>query len=108
MFDSASAVVNGKTTNLPNNTAIADTAATLALVSDQLCQAIYDAIPGSRCDSQSQGYTFPANSTTDKLPKVTIAVGDSQFRIPKGGPWIRRRGERDGIRRRAISRRPRF
>ncbi|RAL66054.1 hypothetical protein DID88_005715 [Monilinia fructigena] len=59
MFDSASATVNGKTIAQSGNKAIADTGTTLALVSDETCQAIYDAIPGSTYDNEQQGYTFP-------------------------------------------------
>lgn len=83
MFASTAAVVNGKTINLPNNTAIADTGTTLALVSDQFCEALYNAIPGARYDGQSQGYVFPADTAAEKLPKVTIAVGENQFTIQK-------------------------
>ena len=83
MFSSTSATVNGETINLSGNNAIADTGTTLALVSDQVCKAIYDAIPGSTYDSQQQGYTFPTNTTADQLPVVTFAVGDNQFAVQK-------------------------
>lgn len=53
-FESASASVNGQTVNQSGNTAIADTGTTLALVSDQLCRAIYGAIPGAKLDNQVQ------------------------------------------------------
>ncbi|KAA8569212.1 hypothetical protein MFRU_004g00610 [Monilinia fructicola] len=83
MFDSASATVNGKTIAQSGNKAIADTGTTLALVSDETCQAIYDAIPGSTYDNEQQGYTFPSSTTADQLPVVTFAVGGKQFAVQK-------------------------
>ena len=83
MFDSASTVVNGQSVAQSGNRAIADTGTTLAMVSDTVCQAIYDAIPGATYDSQQQGYIFPASTTADQLPTVTIAVGENHFTIQK-------------------------
>ncbi|CAD6444376.1 2c0cb8fd-29d5-460d-9789-5af2ab26cb71 [Sclerotinia trifoliorum] len=83
MFDSTSATVNGKTITQSSNQAIADTGTTLALVSDETCQAIYNAIPGSTYDSTQQGYTFPSNTSADDLPVVTFAVGGKQFAVQK-------------------------
>ncbi|KAB8294896.1 hypothetical protein EYC80_006855 [Monilinia laxa] len=83
MFDSVSATVNGKSIAQSGNKAIADTGTTLALVSDETCQAIYDAIPGSTYDNEQQGYTFPSNTTADQLPVVTFAVGGKQFAVQK-------------------------
>ncbi|RDL37557.1 Aspartic proteinase [Venustampulla echinocandica] len=82
-FASESAVVNGQTIKLSGNTAIADTGTTLALVSDEFCDAIYKAIPGAKYDNNQQGYVFPTNTTADKLPVITVAVGDKQFVIQK-------------------------
>jgi Eukaryotic aspartyl protease len=82
-FASISASVNGKTINRSGNTAIADTGTTLALVDDATCKAIYDAIPGSKYDSNQQGYVFPTNTAADQLPIVTFAVGDKQFTVQK-------------------------
>ncbi|KAL3424299.1 eukaryotic aspartyl protease [Phlyctema vagabunda] len=83
MFDSTSATVNGKTVAQSGNTAIADTGTTLALVSDETCEAIYAAIPGSKYDQTQQGYVFPTDTTEDKLPVVTFAVGEKQFAVAK-------------------------
>ncbi len=83
MFSSTTTEVNGTPITQSGNTAIADTGTTLALVSDQVCQAIYAAIPGSTYDSTQQGYIYPANTTVDKLPVVTFAVGDKQFAVQK-------------------------
>ncbi|KAL2009891.1 hypothetical protein VTN00DRAFT_5698 [Thermoascus crustaceus] len=83
MFESASATVNGKTITRSGNRAIADTGTTLALVDDDTCQAIYDAIPGATYDSQVQGYIYPTNTTAENLPKVTFAVGEKQFTVQK-------------------------
>lgn len=83
MFESASATVNGKTITRSGNRAIADTGTTLALVDDDTCQAIYDAIPGATYDSQVQGYIYPTNTTAENLPTVTFAVGEKQFTVQK-------------------------
>lgn len=83
MFDSTSATVNGKTINQSGNQAIADTGTTLALVSDETCEAIYNAIPNSTYDEQQQGYVFPSNTSADDLPVVTFAVGGKQFAVQK-------------------------
>ncbi|KAL4971469.1 putative aspartic endopeptidase [Aspergillus desertorum] len=83
LFDSASATVNGKTIARSGNKAIADTGTTLALVDDETCKAIYDAIPGAQYDEDSQGYIYPSNTTEDKLPVVSFAVGDKQFIVQK-------------------------
>ncbi|KAJ5779620.1 hypothetical protein N7457_007340 [Penicillium paradoxum] len=84
MFDSICATVNGKTISRTGNKAIADTGTTLALVDDETCQAIYDAIPGAEYDHDSQGWIYPSNTPTDKLPVVSFAVGDKQFAVQKG------------------------
>lgn len=83
MFDSTSAVVNGKTITRSGNTAIADTGTTLALVDDETVKAIYDAIPNSKYDSTQQGYVFPTDTSTDQLPTITFAVGDTQIAVQK-------------------------
>lgn len=83
MFASTSATVNGTTVDQSGNTAIADTGTTLALVADATCEAIYQAIPGAKYDSNQQGWVFPSKTTTDQLPVVTFAVGDTQFAVQK-------------------------
>ena len=83
-FASASATVAGRTIKRNNNnTAIADTGTTLALVDDFMCQKIYAAIPGARYDPAQQGYVFPTNTPADKLPVVSFAVGTQQFNVNK-------------------------
>lgn len=82
-FASASATVAGKTIKRTNNTAIADTGTTLALVDDFMCQKVYAAIPGAKYDPTQQGYVFPTNTPTDKLPIVSFAVGTQQFNVNK-------------------------
>lgn len=49
MFDSATSTVAGKQISQSGNKAIADTGTTLALVSDEVCEALYKAIPGVCC-----------------------------------------------------------
>lgn len=83
MFDSGSAMVNDKPVLRSGNKAIADTGTTLALVDDETCKAIYDAIEGSYYDNESQGYIFPSNIPADKLPTITFAVGNKHFVVQK-------------------------
>lgn len=83
MFDSSTYSINGQSFPQPGNTAIADTGTTLMLCSDTFVDAVYNAIPGATYDSQNQGYIFPANTTADQLPVVTVAVGDNQYTIQK-------------------------
>ena len=82
-FSSTTASVGGKKITRASNTAIADTGTTLALVDDSLCQAIYDAIPGSQYDEQNQGYVFPSNTGVDKLPVVSFDVDGKEFAVQK-------------------------
>lgn len=83
LFDSASATVNGKSITRSGNKAIADTGTTLALVDDETCQAIYDAIEGAVYDQDSQGYIYPSDTPADGLPVVSFAVGDKHFVVQK-------------------------
>ncbi|KAI9727796.1 MAG: hypothetical protein M1834_007943 [Cirrosporium novae-zelandiae] len=83
MINSTSAVVNGTTTTRSGNTAIMDTGTTLCLVSDELCEAIYKAIPNGKYDESSQGWVYPTDTKVADLPVVTVAIGDKQFTIQK-------------------------
>ncbi len=83
MFDSTSAEVNGKAIQLSGNKAIADTGTTLLLTSDEVCRAIYGAIPGAKEDSTQQGWVFPANTAENDLPTVTFMVGNTRIAIEK-------------------------
>src|ERR1700733_4283423 len=83
MFDSSTYSINGQSFPQSGNKAIADTGTTLMLCSDTFVDAVYQAIPGATYDSQNQGYIFPANTTADQLPVVTVAVGDNQYTIQK-------------------------
>lgn len=82
-FPSTSAVINGETISQSGNTAIADTGTTLALVSDQVCDALYKQIKGASYNSQYQGYIVPRTVTADDLPDFSVAIGDKQFVIQK-------------------------
>ncbi|KAJ9141620.1 Eukaryotic aspartyl protease [Coniochaeta hoffmannii] len=80
---STSAIVNGQTINQADNTAIVDTGTTLALVSDQVCDALYKAIKGATYSSQYQGYIVPNTVKAEDLPDFSVAIGDKQFVIQK-------------------------
>ena len=79
-FDSESASVNGQTIDRSGNKAIADTGTTLCLVSDEVCEAVYQALGGQQ-SSQQQGYVFPTPDSSTTLPQVSFAVGGQQFII---------------------------
>ncbi|KAL0942400.1 aspartic endopeptidase [Colletotrichum truncatum] len=83
MFTSESAKVNGKALDRSGNKAIADTGTTLALLSDEVCEALYAAIPGSKYDDTNQGYVFPTSTKVDDLPEFKVAVGGKEFTIQK-------------------------
>lgn len=83
MVDSASARVNGNPILRRGNKAIIDTGTSLALVDDSTCEAIYGAIEGACYDEELQGYIYPSNTPADKLPVVSLAVGDQRFVIQK-------------------------
>ncbi|KAI1876218.1 uncharacterized protein JN550_001714 [Neoarthrinium moseri] len=82
-FPSASYSVNGKSTEVNGNTAIADTGTTLALVSDDVCKALYGSIEGAKYDSANQGWVFPTTVKASDLPDFSVAVGDKEFVIQK-------------------------
>ncbi|KAI0134504.1 aspartic endopeptidase [Xylariales sp. AK1849] len=83
MFASASYSINGKSSTQSGNTAIADTGTTLALVSDDVCKALYAQIKGATYDSNQQGWVFPDSITAADLPEFKVAVGDTEFVIQK-------------------------
>lgn len=82
-FQSSTASVGDRQVALFDNTAVADTGSSLALIDDSICAVIYDAIPGARYNSDVQGYVFPTNTTLDQLPVVKFAVGDQEFAVQK-------------------------
>jgi hypothetical protein len=83
MFPSTSATVNGKTITQSSNTAIADTGTTLALLSDEVCEAVYGQIKGASYNDQYQGWIVPTSVTAADLPDFSVAVGDTEFVIQK-------------------------
>ncbi|KAI0002755.1 aspartic endopeptidase [Xylariaceae sp. FL0662B] len=83
MFSSESASVNGESIDLSGNTAIADTGTTLALMSDQVVEKIYDQIPGATYDYLNQGYIFPIDTKASNIPEIKVAVGDNEYLIQK-------------------------
>ena len=82
MFDSPTATVDGETMSLAGNQAIADTGTTLIMASDNFCEAVYSKVPGAVLDQQQGGWIFPSGPI-DRLPKVTVAVGEKEFEIEK-------------------------
>ncbi|KAI1497105.1 aspartic endopeptidase [Biscogniauxia marginata] len=93
-FPSASASINGQAVaataaesagsgSSSDNTAIADTGTTLALLSDTVVDALYKAIPGAKYDYSNQGYIFPVSTAAADLPEFRVAVGDKEFLIQK-------------------------
>ncbi|KAB8236144.1 hypothetical protein ETB97_002807 [Aspergillus alliaceus] len=83
MFDSASATIAGEARTRSKNKAVVDTDAALTLLDDQTCQAIYDSIPGTLYDRESQGFLIPTGIDAEKLPAIQLAVGEKSFAILK-------------------------
>jgi len=82
-FSAPSAVINGNTLGLGNNTAIADTGTTLMMVSDQVCEELYGAIEGAYYSKSEMGWVFPRNVPTKTLPDFAVAVGTQTITIEK-------------------------
>jgi hypothetical protein len=82
-IQSTSATINGQSITRSGNTSIMDTGTTLCLVDDSLVDAVYQAIPGSQYDQNSQGYVFPSNTSADDLPDVQLAIGDAMVVFQK-------------------------
>ncbi|KAK1760581.1 aspartic peptidase domain-containing protein [Echria macrotheca] len=83
MFPSESATIAGRKITLSGNKAIADTGTTLALVSDEVCDALYKQIKGATYSDKDQGYLIPKSISADDLPEFSIAVGGTEFTIQK-------------------------
>ncbi|KAF3760562.1 aspartyl proteinase [Cryphonectria parasitica EP155] len=83
MFDSTTYTIAGTQGTQASNQAICDTGTTLCLLADEVVEALYDAIPGSKYDETQQGYLFPTSVTADQLPDFSVAVGDQEFTIQK-------------------------
>lgn len=82
-YQSTTATIGDRQVVRFDNTAVADTGTTLALIDDSICAAIYDQIPGSRYEPLVQGYIFPTNTTLARLPIVKFAFGGREFAIQK-------------------------
>ncbi|KAI4638173.1 hypothetical protein J4E93_010329 [Alternaria ventricosa] len=80
---STSATINGQTVDRSGNTSIMDTGTTLCLVSDDLVDAVYKAIPGAKYDQSNQGYVFPTSTSADDLPDIKLAIGDAMVTFQK-------------------------
>ena len=82
-IQSTSATINGQTVDRSANTSIMDTGTTLCLVSDDLVDAVYKAIPGAKYDQSNQGYVFPTSTSADDLPEIKLAIGDAMVTFQK-------------------------
>ncbi|KAK3377904.1 aspartyl proteinase [Podospora didyma] len=83
MFPSESVTINGSKLALSGNKAIADTGTTLALVSDEVCDALYKQIKGASYSEKYQGYIIPSTVTPEDLPDISVAIGGKEFLIQK-------------------------
>lgn len=82
-FQSTTATITDREVERFDNTAVADTGSSLALIEDAICDVIYSTIPGAYYDTNAAGYVFPSNTSVDALPTVSVAVGDREFAIRK-------------------------
>ncbi|EWZ79035.1 hypothetical protein FOWG_16808 [Fusarium oxysporum f. sp. lycopersici MN25] len=78
---STSISVNGSIIKLSGNEAVADTRTTLIFVPDEVCKALYNAIPRATYDSTQQGYIFPTSIRVEDLPEFKVVIRDRQFVI---------------------------
>ncbi|KAK4251729.1 aspartic peptidase domain-containing protein [Corynascus novoguineensis] len=83
MFSSEHVTINGQRIWIEGNKAIADTGVALALISDQVCDALYAQIPGATYSDKYQGWTFPRSIEVDNLPDFKVAIGDKEFVLQK-------------------------
>ncbi|KAH9939325.1 acid protease [Epithele typhae] len=70
--------LGGETKTREGNTTILDTGTTLLLVSDDVVDELYGAIPGAKYDNEQGGYTFPTDAA---VPDVEFAVGDTLYKV---------------------------
>lgn len=82
-FSSETFTINHKKIQASGNQAIADTGTTLALVSDEVCDALYSQIKGAAYSEKYQGFLIPNTITAADLPLVKVALGGKDFVIQK-------------------------
>ena len=82
-FSSETFTINRKKIKASGNQAIADTGTTLALVSDDICDALYGQIKGAAYSEKYQGFLIPNTITAADLPLFKVAVGGKDFVIQK-------------------------
>jgi hypothetical protein len=84
-YKSGSYTINGETHTRTggDNTAIVDTGTPLVLLDDEVCNAIYAAIPGAKYDGEAMGWVFPADIREEQLPSVGLEVDGKIFAISK-------------------------
>ena len=82
-FSSTTATVGDRSISRFDNTAIADTGTSLALVEDSFVDYLYSLIPNAYYDSDAQGYVYPTNTSIDQIPTVKFAVGDIEYEVLK-------------------------
>jgi hypothetical protein len=82
-INNPSFAINGRVFGTEGNTAIADTGTTLMLLSDTVCQTIYNSIPGAIYSRDAQGWLIPASVTLEELPILSFGLGDKQIVIEK-------------------------
>lgn len=83
-FNSGSAEVNGKVIKFPDNQAMIDTGNTLTYLRDEVCQAIYGAIPGA-FQFKDLTWAYPVATAFDQLPKITLTIGSEKVLFHRGG-----------------------
>jgi hypothetical protein len=83
MFASESSNINENQITRSGNTAIANTATPLILVSDEVCEAFYNSIPGAKYDAKVQGYVLPKETNLDDIPEFSLEIGGQHFGLRK-------------------------
>lgn len=68
---------------ITGNSAVIDSNTPLMLVSDDVCKAIYEKIPGARFDEEAMGYVFPSSVSEEDLPTVAFEIEGKLYPIAK-------------------------
>jgi hypothetical protein len=73
-FNSSFITINGKTTQRPGNTAIADTGTTIIYIADSLLSSIYVPLGGQL---NGKYWYFPTTVALSSLPSINIPAGQN-------------------------------
>ena len=82
MFDSNVTLVNEFPIRQAGNQAVADTGSTYTMLSEKVCEYVYNAIPNAKKDPITHLWSYPT-SQTNELPVVKLSVGSQLYEVRK-------------------------